>query len=470
MNKLMDLLQEKLLPIATKVGNNRFLVALRDSFIGIMPVVMTGSIAVLLNAFLVDVPMEFGWTGITETFQWFVDINNLVFKGSLAVVSLLFIFTLGVNIAKIYKSDELSAGLVAFAAFIISIGNSVTKSFEIEGAENSLGTILKGIDGVSVDGDSLAVTVSGLLPGAQINSNGYFTAMLIGFLSAILFCKLMNKNWTIKLPDTVPPAIAKPFLSIIPGFIALYSVGALTFVFDKLTGQLIIDFIYEVLQTPLLGMSQSYIAVLLVSVLTQLFWFFGIHGGNVMAPIMEGVFGVAMFANMEAYQNNQPIPYMWTSVSFGSYVWFATLGLLIAIFWKSRNSHYKEVAKLGIAPVLFNIGEPVMYGLPTVLNPIMFIPFILSPAVMSTVAYLATRLGLVAPVTQSVTWVMPPVLYGFFATAFDWRSIVLSLVNIAIATMIYLPFVKLADKEALIEKEKTDKSEKTEDAKNVEFI
>lgn len=118
------------------------------------------------------------------------------------------------------------------------------------------------------------------------------------------------------------------------------------------------------------------------------------------------------------------------------FVWYATLGLLIAIFWKSKNEHYREVAKLGVAPVLFNIGEPVMYGLPTVLNPLLFIPFIVCPAVMSSVAYIATSLGLVAPVTQNVTWVMPPVLYGFFSTGFDWRAIVLSLVNLALATLI----------------------------------
>ncbi|CUO65412.1 PTS system lactose/cellobiose family transporter subunit IIC [Clostridium paraputrificum] len=166
-----------------------------------------------------------------------------------------------------------------------------------------------------------------------------------------------------------------------------------------------------------------------------------------MAPIMEGVFGVALLANMEAYQNNQELPYLWTSVSFGSFVWYATLGLLIAIFWQSRNRHYKEVAKLGIVPCLFNIGEPVMYGLPTVMNPILFIPKILAPALMAIVAYLATSSGLVAPVSQNVTWVMPPVLYGFFSTGFDWRAIILSIVNLAIATLVYLPFVKMADKE-----------------------
>lgn len=166
-----------------------------------------------------------------------------------------------------------------------------------------------------------------------------------------------------------------------------------------------------------------------------------------MAPIMEGVFGVALLANLEAYQKHEAIPYLWTSVSYGAFVWYATLGLLIAIFWKSKNEHYREVAKLGVAPVLFNIGEPVMYGLPTVLNPLLFIPFIVCPAVMSSVAYIATSLGLVAPVTQNVTWVMPPVLYGFFSTGFDWRAILLSLVNLALATLIYLPFVKMADNE-----------------------
>lgn len=448
MNKLMESIEKYLLPIASKISNQKFLVALRDAFIGTMPVVMTGSIALLLNAFLVDVPEQFGNTSIPQTFSWFVDVNNLIFKGSLAIVSLLFIFSLGVNVAKIYKTDTLSSGIVALSAFIIAISNSITKSIQLPNADGQvLSELFKGVKDIAVEGNNLSVTVSGIIPGAQINSNGYFTAILIGFIACIIYSKLMNKNWTIKLPDTVPPAIAKPFMSIIPGFVALYVVAIFVYAFNKITGQLLIDWIYKVLQTPLLGLSQSFIAVILIAFLTQLFWFFGIHGGNVMAPIMEGLFGITLLANMEAFQNNQPIPYLWTSVSYGAFVWYGTLGLLIAILWKSRNSHYKEVAKLGIAPVLFNIGEPVMYGLPTVMNPILFIPFLLSPSLMAAVSYLVTTLGWVAPVTQNVTWVMPPVLYGFFATGFDWRAIILSLVNLAISIVVYLPFVRMADKE-----------------------
>lgn len=444
--KIMNTIQNKVLPIATKIGNQRFLVALRDSFIGTMPVVMTGSVALLINAFLVDIPDQFNLQKITSFFQWWVDINNLVFKGSISIVALLFIYCLGVNIAKIYKTDTLSSGLVALSSFIISIGNSMTSTYNLSNNNNiDIATLFTGVEGIKVTGSSLNVTISGLLPGTQINSNGYFTAIIIGFLSSIIFCKLMNKNWTIKLPDTVPPAIAKPFLSIIPALVSLYIVAIFTFSFTKITDLLIIDWIYKVLQIPMLGLSQSFLAVILVAVLTQFFWFFGIHGGNVMAPIMEGVFGVALLANLEAYKNNETIPYVWTSVSYGSFVWYATLGLLIAIFFVSKNSHYKEVAKLGIMPVLFNIGEPVMYGLPTVLNPILFIPFLLCPAVMSSVAYLAIDLGWVSPVTQNVTWVMPPILYGFFSIGFDWRSIVLSIINLILATLIYLPFVKIAN-------------------------
>lgn len=446
--KIMDAIQNKILPIATKIGNQRFLVALRDSFIGTMPVVMTGSIALLLNAFLVDIPEQFNLQKITSTFQWWVDVNNLVFKGSISIVALLFIYCLGVNVAKIYKVDTLSAGLVALSAFIISIGDSITSTYSVKNSKSiDLSTLFSGLDGIKVTGHKLNVTISGVLPGTQINSNGYFTAIIIGFLSAIIFCKLMKKNWTIKLPDTVPPAIAKPFLSIIPALVSLYVVAIFTFVFSEVTNSLIIDWIYKVLQTPLLGLSQSFFVVILIAVLTQFFWFFGIHGGNVMAPIMEGVFGVALLANLEAYQKHEAIPYLWTSVSYGSFVWYATLGLLLAIFLISQNEHYKEVAKLGIVPALFNIGEPVMYGLPTVLNPILFIPFLLCPAVMSGVAYLATYLGLVSPVTQNVTWVMPPVLYGLFSTGFDWRALILSVINLGLAVLIYLPFVKMANKE-----------------------
>ena len=447
MSSLMDKWQARLMPSANKVGNQKFLVALRDSFIGTMPVIMTGSFALMINAFLADLPGQFGWTWITTTFQWLIDINWLVFKGSIPIVVLLFLFTFGVNIARIYNTDKVSAGLVAVASYVITIGGSISKTFELAGDSQAVKKAVEKLPEFKLTGNSLAVTLNGVIPGDQISARGYFTAILIGFVSVIIFCKVMNRNWTIKLPDSVPPAIMKPFLSIIPAAIAMYVVGITTYIFNTVTGDLMINWIYKVLQAPLLSMSQSFWAVLLIVFLNKIFWFFGLHGGNVLAPVMASLFGVTMLANLEAFQAGQTIPYMWTDNSFGAFVWFDAIGVAIAILWQAKNKHYREVAKLGIFPMIFNIGEPVMYGLPIVLNPIMFIPYVLTPLLMVTVSYWATAWGLVAPVTQNVTWVMPPVLYGFFATAFDWRAIVLSLINIAISTFVYLPFVKMADKQ-----------------------
>ena len=447
MSNFVDKWQARLMPIANKIGNQKFLVALRDSFIGTMPVIMTGSFALMLNAFLSDLPGQFGWTWITSAFQWLIDINWLVFKGSIPIVVLLFLFTFGVNIARIYKTDKVSAGLVAVASYVITIGGSITKTFELASNSQAVGKAVEKLPEFKLTGNSLAVTLNSVIPGDQISARGYFTAILIGFVSVIIFCKVMNRNWTIKLPDSVPPAIMKPFLSIIPAAIAMYVIGIATYIFNTVTGELMINWIYKVLQAPLLSMSQSFWAVLLIAFLNKIFWFFGLHGGNVLAPVMASLFGVTMLANLEAFQAGQAIPYMWTDNSFGAFVWFDAIGVAIAILWQAKNKHYREVAKLGIYPMIFNIGEPVMYGLPIVLNPIMFIPYVVTPLLMVTVSYWATAWGLVAPVTQNVTWVMPPVLYGFFATAFDWRAIVLSLINIAISTIVYLPFVKMADKQ-----------------------
>jgi len=429
------------------------LIALRNAFIGTMPVVMAGSIAVLLNAFLVDLPLEFGAEWITGYFQWLVVINNLVFGASIAVIPLLFIFSLGVNITRVYDTDELSSGLVSFSAFLITINNYATGVFSLNNeAGIDLNELFEGT-GIALKGNNILVTVSETIPGGHINTQGYFTAMVVGFIASIIFCKLMLRDWTIKLPESVPPAIAKPFLSIVPGLVSLYLVSILTYIFNMITDLNLVDWIYEVLQTPLLGLSQNIISVLIVAVLIQTFWFFGLHGGNVMAPIMESTFGVALLANVEAFQAGESIPYLWTSVTFNAFTFNGTVDLIIAIFLVSKNDHYRQVAKLGIAPALFNIGEPVTYGLPVVLNPIMFIPRLLTPVLTILVTYFSTAIGLVAPVTQNVTWVMPPILFPFFATGFDWRAIVLGVINIAIVTIVYIPFVKMANDEEIAQSE-----------------
>lgn len=252
------------------------------------------------------------------------------------------------------------------------------------------------------------------------------------------------------MPDSVPPAVSKAFAAIIPGMAGLFTVSALNYLFKLATDQNLIDWISESIQAPLLKMSQGYPAVLVIVLLIHVLWFFGLHGTNIMSPVLQSIYGSAMTENINAHQLGEEIPFKWVAGSFESFVWpggaGVTLVLLISILLFSKRADYLTVGKLGIGPGIFNINEPVMFGLPVVLNPVFMIPFVLAPIATATIAYFATINGLVDPVVINVVWVMPAFLSGFLATAGDWRAIVLTAINLAVALAIWAPFVMAANK------------------------
>ena len=452
MQGLMNWLEKYIIPIAAKIGNEKHLVALRDGFIGTMPATMAGSIAVLLNAFLRDFPTTWGWTGFVTAMEPIIGINGYVWLGSLAIVAVIFAVALGYNLAKVYHVDPLSGAVVALAAFFMGLTQTATTNLAL--SEKIPGNMVKLINeagGSVTDGNTIVTSAWGFFNfDAHMGGSGLFTAIIFGFISVVIFSKLMLANITIKMPDSVPPAVAKAFAAIIPACVALYTCGLINYGFSKLTGMPMIDWITSTIQEPLLNLSQGFGAVLLIVFLVHLLWFFGIHGDNVMAPVLSTIWGNAMNQNMNAFQNGQDIPYKWVSGTFQAFVWpggsGATLMLIVAIFVFSKRPDSRAVANLSIGPGIFNINEPVMFGMPIVLNPLYMIPVILAPCVMAGVAYFATMTGLVAPVVVSVIWVMPPIVNGFLATGGDWRAIILSIVNLVIAFVIWAPFVIAANK------------------------
>jgi len=426
MNGLVGFLERSIVPIAAKIGSQKHLVAIRDAFIGLMPVTMAGSFAVLLNVFLRDLPNEW-WgagNGVTTAFAWLIGMNGHVWQGSLAIFAILFALSLGYNIAKAYDVDPLSGALVSLSAFIM------------------------GLPAVATIGEEAGWGFFNFA--AHFGARGLFTVLLIGFLSVIIFCKFMQWNITIKMPESVPPAVSKAFAAIIPGAVALYVAALVYYLFGFFTdGESLIEWIIETIQAPLMGLSQGYGAVLVIVLLVHLFWFFGLHGANIMQAILQPLYGAAGIENANAFEMGAEIPFQWVAGSFDAFVWpggsGATLLLLVAILVFSKRSDYKMVGKLGIGPGVFNINEPVMFGLPVVLNPLLLVPFVLAPVAMATIAYAATMLGWVDPVVVPITWVMPVGISGFLATAGDWRSIILSLVNVAVGLIIYIPFVIAAN-------------------------
>ncbi|MGM0523872.1 MAG: PTS sugar transporter subunit IIC [Bacillota bacterium] len=458
MNALTLWLEKYFLPIAGKIGGQKHLVALRDAFIGTIPATMAGSVAVMINAIIRDLPPQFfdGYDGNSiPIIREIIGINGFVWNGTLAIAGLIFVFSWGYNLAKAYGVNELSGGIVSTAATVA--GLTFSFSGTLSGLNLDEGTI------ASINEAGWAATATditaggwGWIPLGNLNGNLFFTAMIIGFVSTLIFAKLMLANITIKLPDTVPPAVSKAFASIIPATIALYVASIFYFIFAKLVpGMTFLDWTQETIARPLLGLSQGFGAVILVTLFVQLFWFFGIHGPNVLAPILEGVFGVAQIENINLFQQGGTElvleeGYKWVRGSFDAYSWFGgsggTIVLIIAIIMFSKRKDYRTVANLSVGPGIFNINEPIMFGLPIVLNPVMFFPFLLAPVVSVSIGYFATIVGLVDPVSQQVAWVTPPFLLSFLATGADWRAPIVTLVAMLSSFAIWVPFVMAANK------------------------
>ena len=199
-----------------------------------------------------------------------------------------------------------------------------------------------------------------------MGGTGLFTAMIFGFISTIIFAKMIQKNIVIKMPDSVPPAVSKAFAAIIPGVTGLYVSGTIYFLFQKFVGMPLIDWISETIQKPLIGLSQGYGAVFIIVLLVHVLWFFGLHGTNIMGPVLQTIYGTAMVDNTNAFQMGEQIPYKWVAGSFEAFVWpggaGVTLMLSITIVIFSKRADHKTIGKLALAPGIFNIDEPIMFG------------------------------------------------------------------------------------------------------------
>ncbi|HHT7729229.1 TPA: PTS sugar transporter subunit IIC [Streptococcus suis] len=452
----MSNISEKFMEISGKIGSQRHLIAIRDSFISMMPITMAGTVAVLLNVFLRDIPNNMGWTGFADAMQPVIDINGYVYFGTIGIMALVFAFTFGYNLSLMYKVNPLAGGLISFASFISTIPQSVTISTALDGVDKSVVSALEGL-GLSIvttDGVSALETSQwGAIALKYGGATGLFTALFIGFLATWVYASLVKRNVIIKLPDSVPPAVNKAFAAIIPGTAAIYASSIVAYLAFTLTGQSLGDLVSTYIQLPLLGLSQGLGSVILLTFLVQLFWFFGLHGHNVLAPIMDGVYMVALNENAAAYtatHSTANLPWLWTRGSFDAYAQMGgsgvTLALIIAIFIFSKREEYKMVVKLSAPMGVFNINEPVTFGIPMVLNPLFAIPWLIVPPICATIAYLATAAGIIPPVFAPVPWITPPGLYAYLATGGNIMAALVSLFNLFVAFLIWTPFVIAANK------------------------
>lgn len=279
MDRFMHWMETKFMPIAQKIGNQRHLVAIRDGFISIMPVTMAGSIAVLLNVFFRDLPNTWWGPGnaFTAACTQIINVNVNVYNGSISILALCFAFALGYHLCKSYEVSPISGAAVSLASVVATMNFAPEFAYTLAGVapEAVKGLEAAGLTGLAVT-DAGAVTMNVTAPSmistALTSATGLFTALIFGLVCTMIYIKLIQAKLTIKLPDSVPPAVNNAFVAMIPGVAAIFFSAIVTQVCVVVSGSYPNDLISEFIQRPLLGMSSGFFTVLLVEFLAQLFW------------------------------------------------------------------------------------------------------------------------------------------------------------------------------------------------------
>jgi PTS system cellobiose-specific IIC component len=427
---MLEKIADKLLPLATKLSTQRHLSAVKDSFIISMPLVMTASLFILINALATNFFKTDALSGLA----------TVVNQGTLGVLSVLIAFMTASNLADYYlrnKPELVESGFTKIHAG----GLAIALMF----------MLMPTTQQIIVEGMKDATSVSGMFAQELTSSSGLIYSILTALIGTEIFVRFASvKSFRIKMPDNVPPAIEKTFSALIPEALTITIFALVVFGLDKGFGLTIPDLIAAMISKPLSVFVLSAPGLIFLQLISDLLWVFGIHGAPILSPFRAAPMLEAITENIAASGANLPIPNVITSPFMNMYGLIGggccILALIIAIFVVSRRRDHKMVAKLGLVPSLFNISEPIMFGLPVVMNPIFIIPAIIIPSINLVIAYILTNLNLVERVIAEVPWITPPGFYAFFATGGGIKAAILSVALLVLDVLIYIPFVKVSNK------------------------
>jgi len=414
---------------AEKLGNNKVLIAIRDGFLVSTPLIIVASIFLVIANFPIPGYVDF----LAQFFgQGWPSKMDAIIDSTFSVLGLLGAVGIGYAYARQLESDPIAGGAVSLVCFLI-ITPKVHADF------------VNAANGKAFNGFALA----------HLGSAGMFLAMLTAIISVKIFVTIKNKGWVIKMPDGVPPAVTQSFAALIPSAFAMFFFFVVYLVFSATDYQYAHNFIYKILQAPLMGFGQSLIFEPIYQFLSTLFWFFGINGPAVTNTVFNPIHLALTAENLEAFKQGATLPNIFTG-PFGDFFGNfggggSTLSLVFLMVFFGKSERMKKLGRLAIVPGIFGINEMIIFGLPVVLNPLIVIPFILTPLVNTILSTIATLIGLIPYTTgAALPWTTPFFFSGWLATG----SIVAGLfqiVLIIIGMCIYYPFFRVIDKQYLHE-------------------
>ncbi|WP_099221547.1 PTS sugar transporter subunit IIC [Listeria costaricensis] len=419
----LEKLQEKLGAFASKINKNIYVLAIRDAMMAYMPFTFIASIFLIIAY----PPVQ----GIADFITSVIGVEQEVWQAKL-----LYINSVTLNIS----------GLLV----TISASKSLADRLNI----NAIQVILTSVVSFLLLTPQVSTETGDAIEIVKIGAQSIFLAFVVSMLSAKIYQFISNKGFKIKMPSSVPPAVSAPFESIIPSFFVITLFWIIRLLCEGIFNSNALDLINYVLGIPLTTLGGSLFGIVVAKICEQLLWFFGIHGGSLVSGVMTPILQVLEDGNKSAViAGGDPVNIISNSF-FTHFAGIGIVGAVIAIFIVAKSKRYKEMGKIAGVPYVFNIGEPALFGIPLMLNVTYFIPFVFACAVNTIIAYIAFAIGIV-PLPSGLVqlpWTTPLLLSGYLVTG-SVMGAILQLVEVVVATLIWIPFIKIEDRKIVSEEQ-----------------
>ncbi|WP_304155329.1 PTS sugar transporter subunit IIC [Megamonas hypermegale] len=426
---------DKFIELMGRFAEIKEVAALRDGFIFTTPFTIAGSIFLLLANLPIPGYNDF----MISTFgaDWSIPLTQ-VSGATFDILGIIVVLGITYKYTEAEGCDAFSAAVLALSAFVIIMKTTAIGEGGVE--------------------------VGGVIPKLWAGSNGILAAIVVGVIVSKIFCYCEKNKVTIKMPESVPGGVQKAFAALIPAVIIFALFAIIYAVCNLLTDMTFPELVFAVIQTPLQSLTDTLGGGIVISALPSVLFWAGIHGPNIVSGITNPMLianaldnqqlvnaGMSLFSNPQA----KIVTIQMTDIFFKSGGCGMTLGFLIAAFIKAKSAQLKSISRLSFIPGLFNVNEPIIFGLPIVFNPYLLFPFVLAPVVAFIVTYFAIFIGFMPAFSAvQVPWTTPPVLAGLIVAG--WQGAVVQIVNIIIATVIYFPFVISQDKANLKDEQESN--------------
>src|SRR5437868_1969844 len=405
MNATAGILNKRMVRILTALSENTYLSAVRAGMVSVVPLTIIGGLFMIVAYFPVS-----GWEKIVAPY---LPLLQIPVTATFGVLGVFVCFAIAYDLGDRLEQEPIVSASISTVAFLLLQVQRQDQTLSMEG----------------------------------LGSKGLFTAILIALISVRVQKFFNDKNLVIKLPPSVPSVVYESFLSLVPLFFLVLVFWLIRFVLG-----VDINTLVQNAFKPLVFALNTLPGILVYAFMVTLLWSVGINGDNAMDAIVAPIFLQYLAANVTAFTNHQPLPYITAYGFFTTFVNVGGTGATIAlalVMLNSREPSFRKISRLSLPTQIFQINEPIFFGFPIVLNPIFMIPYILNALILTTGTFLLMHWNIIHKPFVNIPWTTPPIIGHYFVSGGDWRAAVWGLISIGIAMAVYFPFAKAAERQRL---------------------